>query len=306
MNKLIRLYNQNRFKIWTGVIIIIFIFVIIRLLNFAAKKELQQDIQASQTSKQTEYENQSQSIVSGGEVEKVNQDKYGQIIDKFLTECIGGGYDRAYEQLSEQCKDELYPTVSMFKDKYCIDKFDINKEYTFQSWTSTGVDIYRIKIFENRLITGNSSPNYIEDYYSLVKEGNEYKLNINGFIGEKKHNKNAENEGIKITVEKSNIYMNYRVYTLTVHNTNKTDIILDTKENSNATYVVDTNNVNREALLNENTDEELRVNAGESKKIEIKFNTVYQSGVYITKIVFSNIITDVNNGQDFTEVVVEV
>ena len=43
MNKLIRMYNQNRGKFWFTFIIIIFIFVMISLFNTAAKKRGQEE-----------------------------------------------------------------------------------------------------------------------------------------------------------------------------------------------------------------------------------------------------------------------
>lgn len=301
MYKLISWYNQRRKKIWISIMIIAFIFIIIRLLNMWSKEQLEQEkkeIEENNKSNVTSYEKQSKSMVSGGKVDKNYQNEFGNLIDSFLSNCVNQEYEQAYELLSEDCKEELYPSLKIFIDQYCSEKFDQKKEYNFQSWTSEGNYIYLIKIYESRLASGNANPNYIQDYYTIQKELGEYKLNISGFVGKQKYrNKTTQKEDITVTLNSTSVYMDYQIYEITVKNNTEKTILLDPREKTDKTYTVNNRGVKIEALLYENKEEDLKIDAGEEKKVTIKFSNVYQSGATIKKIVFSNVVANYEEGQ---------
>ena len=91
MNKLIRMYNQNRGKFWFTFIIIIFIFVMISLFNTAAKQTSKEESEKiseeiSNTEKKRYY-NESKSIITGGTVSENLKNDFGNLIDTFLSYC---------------------------------------------------------------------------------------------------------------------------------------------------------------------------------------------------------------------------
>lgn len=320
MYKWISWYNQNRKKFWIIIIIIVFIFIIIRLLNFWAKMQLEEEkkkaneentVNASNT---VSYEKQSKSIVSGGNVDKEYQDKFGEVINAFLSNCVSGNYEEAYQYLSKDTKEEIYPSKKIFIDQYCSEKFEGNKEYNFQSWSSKGNYIYLIKIHENMLSTGNARTNYIQDYYTIVKENDEYKLNISSFIGKQKYNnKDQEKYGVYINLESTSVYMDYQLYKITIKNSTENTIMLDTRKRTDQTYIVNNNGVKIEALLHENKEEDLIINPEEEKTITIKFSNVYQYETNIDKMVFSNIVinydkysSDKESYQDYGTIKIEI
>lgn len=294
MYKWRRWYNQNRTNFWIVIIIILFIFIIIRLLNFWSKLQIEEERKKAEEENmrnEISYKENSKSMVSGGSVDKQYEDIFGKLIDSFLNNCVNQNYEEAYNLLSKQCKEELYPSKKIFVDQYCSEKFEGDKQYNFQSWTSKGNYIYLIKIYENMLSSGNAKTNYIQDYYTIIKEDGEYKLNISSFIGNQKYaNKFAQKNGIKINVNNTSVYMDYQLYKLTIKNNTESTIMLDTREKTNQTYAINSNNIKIEALLHENKEEDLIIKPGEEKTITIKFSNVYQYETDVKKIVFNNIV----------------
>ncbi len=295
MNKLRRFYNQNTKEIWIGIVIIIFIISIIQLFNNFAAKENQEKIEESKNEEQveTKYGKESETIILGRDISEKTKDTYGEIMDQFLTHCVKQEVEQAYNFLSKDCKEMMYPSQEVFKTEYCETKFSGNKTYSFQSWTNVREVIYYVKIFDDMLSTGIANTrNYKEDYITIVKENDEYKLNINSYITKKERNVEEEKENIKIKVNDTKVYMDYELYSITISNYSDKDILLDSREKTDTVYVKDENGATYEALLYENEEEDLIVRAGKKKTITIKFSNSYQAGTRMKMISFSDIILD--------------
>ena len=313
MHNLIRLYNQNRFKIWVIVIVIIIGFTMIRILNSVANdrnnKNNKNIIEQEQIEKNTKtYRNESESMVSGGAVSENNQKKYGNLIDEFLGFCINGQPEKAYDLLSSDCKKVLYPSEKIFETQYYNNKFNGMKTYSFQSWSSSKDDIYLVKIFDNMLSTGkDNTENYLQDYITVVFEDNNYKLNISGFIAIRDIQKSSTKNGISIYVKDSYCYMDYQIYNIEVSNTTDNTICLVNMSDNNSIYIQDQNNVKFQALLNENIDDDFILKSGEKKSIQLKFSNSYIVGNLIDEINFSNVIMDYEryeqNSQNYTNII---
>lgn len=293
MNKIIRLYNQNRFKVWIGIAVIIFILAIIQVLNNNAKQTDNSQNTAQNDISTEKYEDESISLVSGDEVPEEYSSDFGNLIDSFLTYCKENNVDEAYKLLSSDCKRLLYPTKEIFEENYCKGKFKNEKwDYSFQSWTTKNAYIYRIKFFEDMLSTGIANKTYIEDYYSIIKEENTYKLGINGYVGRVNYNNSAEQENIKITVDSADIFMDYSIYNISVENNTERDILLDDRKNTDSTYISNDNGTEFEAFIHEYSDEDLCVKSKETKNLSIKFSSIYTEGLPNKKLTFSSIVTD--------------
>lgn len=316
MNKLIRLFNQNIKKILIGVLAVVFVFVIINVLNEAEKENnkiiLNENKNNTNTSSKNNYKNESTSLITGEKVSDKYQDTFGKLIDKFLKSCLEGNMEEAYNCLSEQCKQELYPSKEIFVDKYCKNKFVKNRKYSFQAWTSKEPYIYKIKIFEDMLSSGKVNTNYIEDYCTIVEENGDYKLNISSFIG--KVNKNAQNElnGVKVRIKNIKVYLNYLIYTLEVENSTENTVLLDRRTVTDETYLVDKSGASYLALLYENTEQDLMVEAQDKKEINIKFSCTYQQNTKVEGMIFSKVIPNydeykqnIENYEEFYEIKVE-
>lgn len=88
MNRLFRLYNQNRHMFWLIVVIVIMAFALIRTLNNYAK---QQRISGSSIDTTTTYYtstlNPNYSVISGYAVDKNEVEPITTVISSFLEFC---------------------------------------------------------------------------------------------------------------------------------------------------------------------------------------------------------------------------
>ena len=291
MHKLLRYYSQNRIKVWTIILGVIFIIMIIQVLNNVAKEELRYTNEKETASNVVSYHNESKSIISEGSVSKYYREEFGNIIDKFYTYCVNHQPEKAYELVAPDTKRILYPTESQFENLYYKEKFEGNKEYSFQSWSQSADDIYiyQVKIFENMLATGKAGE-YIEDYITIVPVGDSYKLNINSYIGRKSINKQQDNDILTAEVAVADVYLNYEIYTIRIKNNTDQKFLLDTRKKTNTTYITDNNGNKFEAFLYEVAKDDLIFEPRELKTIQVKFNRVYNSENKVQSINFTDIV----------------
>lgn len=296
MHNLLRYYSQNRLKIWAIIIGIVLVIVIIQVLNSWAKRDNQTEEAEETTDNVVSYANESESIISGGSVSKAYQDEFGKIITEFYNYCISNQIEEAYNMLSTECKDTLYQTESIFRQSYINEKFEGDKHFSFQSWISSGsLYIYQVRIFDNMLSTGKVNDEYYEDYVTLVKEDDGYKLNVNNLIGIKNINERFEQDGIIMTVIQAQTYMDYEIYEINIKNSTENTIMLDSRNDTDTTCIIDSNGNRYSARLNRNTEEELIINPKESKTIQIEFTDSYRDGIRIVGINFDDIVLNYNS-----------
>lgn len=298
MHKLLRYYNQNKIKIWAVVLAIVLGYALLQVLNSAiANHNTEENNEQETTSNNVvSYRNESESMVTGGRVSSTYSEQIGQVINQFFTYCVNHDPQRAYDMVSNNTKQVLYQTEELFEKNYYQNKFNGNKQFSFQSWSRTDtLYIYQVRIFDNMLATGQTSDNYIEEYVTIAVEEGSYKLNLNSYLGRKQISVKNEDENLSIQVVMVDRYLDYEVYTLNVQNKTDSNILLDTKRKTNSCYVVDSMGNKFEALLYENSDEDLEILPNEMKTIQIRFSDAYREGLQIKSINF----TDIVNSEEY-------
>lgn len=289
MNRLIRWYNKNRKVLWLIIVVAIIVIRVPKALNEYAKDK--KNVSSSIVNNTTTYNNSNYSVISEETVKEEKNTENIELINNFIDYCNNGNIDKAYETLSNNCKEVLYPTLNDFKNKYYNTIFKDKKSYDIQAWFSNiGCHTYKINLKEDILSTGNVNSTSIEDYYTIVYEDNNYKLNVNSYIGNVEINKVNETDAIKISVLSKDIFMDYEIYNINVENRTGKSILLDSLENTNNMYLEDSEELRYDAYSHELVIEELRVR--EVKDVSIKFNKRYTTEREIERIVFSNIILD--------------
>ena len=163
INNIIKYIRQNTWKFILTILLIVFVYSLIRMADNAYKKEI---------SETNLNQNENISIVSSSAEE---------IIEEFLHLCSNGKYEEAYTYLSEECKSSLYPSLESFVNDYCT-KYKIKGTvYSIKKEIQSSVLKYKIE-FDNSLSTGKKTTSKKVDYYTVTATENEqYKLNINGF-----------------------------------------------------------------------------------------------------------------------------
>lgn len=288
MIKIKRYFNRNIRKIIIFFIIIVFVIIVIQVLNNLAKKDdntnkLNNDISESITSK-----NERNTAITDGSVEKEKNDQISDVINSFISKCNEKKIEDAYNMLSNDCKEQMYPNVSIFQKSYYDVIFSVARNASIQSWiTKNGIYTYKVILTENTVNLTNTLQT--EDYYSVVKENDEIKLNINGFIAKKDLNKERETSNYKIRLNKVYIYMDYEIYDINVYNKKNESMKLDTKKKGETMFIEDNKNNRYYSKNYELSDFDLNINSKTDKNIKITYTKSYNSRLDTKKIGFYDI-----------------
>lgn len=286
MNRLIKFYNQNRYIIWMAVLIIIAIIALIQILNNFALKRSGLKNNIDQNANSTNTINKNYSVITGKEV----KEEVSQIIDEFINYCNNQEVEKAYGLLSEECIKTLYPTLEDFTQKYYEKLFINKKTYLYQSWISyDNKYTYKVDFLDDMLATGTASTSSIIDYYTVVKDNQNYKLNINKFIGITDINKTETKNNITINVNRKKVFMDYETYEIEIKNNSEKEIMLDSLQDTDTVYVENDSKQQYYWTSHEILEEDITIKRAQGKKIDIKFNKEYKPSKEAKKIVFSEI-----------------
>ena len=297
MYRFIRWYNQNRKSFWITIGIIILIIGVIQLINYFYKVRGEEQLKNPSNQIQNTVSNynynhvevdDSHSSLTG---EKISEDQETEIgvIDNFINACNEKNLQGAYDLLTDECKEVMYPTLEDFEQAYYNQVFgNTRKNITVDNWID---NIYKLDINEDFLSTGKySKEDTIQDYITVEEVDNQYKLNINRYVGRKDIGKSKEDKNIRIEIEQTDIYMDYQIYKIKVTNNSENTILLDDGVDIEAMYIEDENGVQYTAYTHEINEGQLMVSPRETKELEIKYYSRYGSEKVIDKVVFSRMI----------------
>lgn len=298
MLKIIRLYHQNRKKVWLALIIAIFSIAMIHLLNQAYQEQAKSNMQkmAQQIENQTKEENgkekASKSLTTGEKIQDRIKNESQEVLEQFIKSVCQNNIQEAYSYLTRECKQIQYPSVEIFAQSYCSEV--IGKNYDFQLWTvGTNLYVYQVKFMDDLLTTGkDTSKNYIQDYITIVKQDGFYRLNINQLIQVKQIDKTVETHDIVFQLKQAQTYLNNEIYEIQIANHTDKQILLDPKQEDNSVYVENSDGLKIRALLYENKAEDLRIEPKETKTIKVKFNNTFNGNKSIQCVGFSQVILD--------------
>ena len=291
MNKLVRYWNQNRGKIIITIAIIAFIIILIQIVNGILENSETERKEISTI----DYTKPVQSVITGEIVTEEKTTENTNIIKEFVDYCNKKEYQKAYELLTKDCKKEFNNNINTFINNYYKKIFTTQKTYSLELWLNMDNSYtYKIKYYQDNLLeTGASNlDENIEDYITIMKEDNEDRISINGFIKEKTINKSKKLNDIEIIVNSKKIYKNYETYDITIRNfSNKAILISDGNDNDDI-YLLDSRNVKYSSFINEIPVDNLLLKSGYEKNISIRFNKMYTVYRNVEKIEFCNIILD--------------
>ena len=122
-----------------------------------------------------------ESVISGENLD-TSQKTYVELIDNFVVACNNGNIEQAYRFLSTDCREELYPSMEIFKDNYYNKVFNNGKKTALiKNWMN---NIFKIDYTNDILSSGvyNEDEN-IQEYITVVDDYGNIKLNINNYVG---------------------------------------------------------------------------------------------------------------------------
>ena len=291
MNIIIRWYNQNRKIIWLVIAIIIGIVGLIHTLNSFYKDNTKEE--SSSTNSATTYNNPNYSVITDKEISETKSQESIDLIKKFFNYCNNGNIQEAYNLLSQDCKEELYPSVDIFKNQYYNRIFTESKMYNSVLWISSkDRNTYRLEIIGDILATGQKESMPIVDYYTVISENEKTRLNISSYIGKENINISKTQDDVTITLLNKKTYMDYEKYEIKVKNETQGRITLNSKQNTDSMYIQDENDLKYIAFRNEISEYDLSIPRGFNRTYNIKFNSGYNPSKGIEKIIFDNMIVN--------------
>lgn len=310
MYRLIRYINQNRRRIILVVVIIVSLIIVIQLLNSFAKKQLDNATKEEKINVSTQNLYQpNKTILTNTTIEETQAKENTQIIEEFVQYCNNNEIQKAYDLLTDECKEVLYPTVDKFNNYYCKKIFTDRKTYNLQSWINDGSNYtYKVRFLENILATGKYVSEAIEDYITIVKnDNNQMKININSYIGRQKMNKEEKNQEITINIISRDIYTEYEEYEIKVTNNRNETILLDSLETVDGIKLIgNSNDIEYQALTNELSNYDVKIPSKNTKIIRIKFSKEYNPRRETNKMYFSNIILNEEDKSSKTTIEVKL
>lgn len=293
MNRIIRLWNKNRKQIIIIGLAVVFFIILIQVLNTIIKTKKEETNIIDTNNIEIKEELPTKSIISGtNTTEKIAKDNT-QIINSFIENCNNGNIEKAYEVLTDKCKEVLFPTKEIFKTNYVDIIFGEKRIYNIKNWISTSkANTYLVEYFSDVMSTGKVQEGIDFQDYITVNYNDDGKININSFISYEEINKSNENDKIKITVIGKEIYKGYEQYEIQIQNKTEKEMLLDTKSTSTSTYIKGKNGTTYGAILGDLSDIQLILDEDSIINYKIKFNKTYNLSTTIESMNFTDIVED--------------
>lgn len=295
-NKFFRFVNQNRNIIILVIVICAFIVLLIKTLNgFFSNPQVKNE--DNQNNISNDVQKTKNSVISDSTLDnKTAQDNY-DVLKKFVQLCNENNIDEAYNLLSDECKQNVYPNLEGFTQNYVNIVFKNKKNLEAKNWIEYEDYVTYLVTYTGDIIsTGDVNSEKFQDYITIDCGSN--KLNINKYIRRKQINKTTEKNNIKFTINYVDIYKDYEIYNVDVENKNNKEIVLDNLTSVSGTYIETSENTkincsNYEAGINNFT-----YGPGISKNMKLKFIKQYNTDIEDKKIIFSTAILNEDNVEE--------
>ncbi len=210
--KIRRFIKKNRKK----VIFVVITVAIIIAINYILKNMPEEEIP------KTTYE-PNVAVMDESEVPKKWHSEIENRIKTFVDYCNNKEYQKAYDMISDECKDAIYPVIGDFKE-YVDKRFQVKRIYSIQNFSNISKQyIYDVNFMSDFMATGSTGTNYgyVQEKFVFTEDDNSLKFAIGGFVRTNILDAFVEDENLKIVTKKKNVYYDHETYTVDI--TNKTD-----------------------------------------------------------------------------------
>lgn len=273
--------------------ILMFLLVSIVFTTFFRGNSEEENIIAENTSSYRPHE----TVISGEDVNDENYEQEESIINMFVEYCNNGQVEEAYNMLSSDCKETLYPTQLDFEQNYYQQIFSTKKICNLQSWVNEeNYAVYRVRFIDDIMSTGNyeESSKY-QDYITVIhdEEDKQY-ISINKYvIKEEVEDAEIETNELYIKVQSVEKYIDYVEYTFSVKNKSDKIILMDTLEDISDTMFIATESNNKRTSNSANLNTlDMKIDPNNTETIKIRYNKTLGTNDDDVEIHFLNIIKD--------------
>ena len=264
------------------IIIILFVWGVILAINYFVGK--MEDVPEIQTNYKPH-----ESVMENGNVPTDLQDPIEQLIGQFVENCNNKDYEAAYNLLTEDCQNNIYPDMELFK-QYVDSVFPNKKIYNIQNFSNKDeVYIYTVNILNDILASGLNNEKDEQVYsekYIVKKENGQLKLSIREYVGRQNLSYMYEDEYMKIKIESVDVKYDNIVYNLNITNKSENYIVY-------SDYSVDYEiALDTSEGLKRRADEVLEpiiLDKLETKNFSVKFTIFYDEDTVIQDMLFDYI-----------------
>lgn len=297
MHKFIKMFYENKFNVLKVIGIVVFILIIIQLANSMYKaqdlKKYEEYQNSIGSSNSTTIDNSDYLINQSQTVKKSNDKAVKNTMEEFVGYCNNKNLEEAYEILTEDCKEKLYPTIEDFEQNYISKVFEEQKSYTMQAWEKEDNKLVYVINYTGDILATGKQGNNIQEYYTFVEqEDGSYKLNINNYIySENYRNLQTTQDDITVRILSKDVYKEYAIYEFQVFNNTENTILLNGDKSRKKLYLLDDDKVTYSSLQSDfDKNEEIVLRPVNDRKFRVRFNKVYNTNVIVKKLVFNDII----------------
>lgn len=274
--------------------------IILSVLSNVSKDEKNNDI--SNVYKPTD------TVIKGPDISKEEYEEDFNLVNTFLEHCNNKKIEEAYSLLSDECKQESYPTIEVFKKKYINTIFNRKRECNLQSWISTtNYVVYKVRYANNMLATGTYDENDVyQDYITLKRKNNTEKISIGNFIDSEELNIISKTDEIEATVTKKMQYLSYEEYKINIKNKTDKTILLDNLKYNTTIKLMASSGTPYTADINRLFVKDLVINQNETITVTLRFMKNFSSDNKSKEISILNIIKDyedyIQKQEEYTDV----
>lgn len=291
--KIIDFIQRNKYKFYEigKKLVIVAMVVLIATIIFSSSNEVEE--KEKQDNNKVVFK-PTDTIIQGSDISEEEYKEDKNLVNKFLEYCNNAQIEKAYNLISEDCKEESYPTLEVFKENYYDTVFNRKRQCNLQSWISQGEYIvYRVRYTNDMLSTGVYDENDVyEDYITLNKRNNTERISIGSLVDANTCNVVTETNGLKATVIKKTTYVSYEEYEINIENKSSSTILLDDLSRTNTIKLKAEYDIEYAAYINKLYINDMIIKPGEEKRIKIRFKKYLSSNDESRSITFSNVIKD--------------
>lgn len=190
---------------------------------------------------QTTYDPHTSVMDSGSSVPKKVSNNVEEMLEKYVSYCLEGNVESAYEMLSDTCKEYSFNNDIDDFTAYIVNKIGSAKRYAIQDYSNSGnTYIYQIKYSEDMLATGltNTTYQYTEEKIIFKKQRNgELEMSVGNFIDYEDVQNISENEYLKVDVRKVEKYYSVERYTVVFTNRSDYTIVIADQQGENEIFL---------------------------------------------------------------------
>ena len=176
-------------------------------------------------------------IMGGSAVRSTKkQNEITTLIDEYVKFLNDKEYEKAYELLSKQCKENMFTSLEEFTE-YVRRIFSGKKTYTIQNYyNEKDIYVYRLRIFDDILATGIANENgleYLTEIVTITEEDGFAVLSVGGYIGKENIGAVYEDQNIRVEIVSRQVMYETETYQMIVTNKSQYYVsILDDTPNS--------------------------------------------------------------------------